>query len=74
MFHLYLNNNVLLGNFYEMKDVSILIDRVKLLLLSKLEKDEIYSLLISLVYIKDGIKCGTSPIKSINIIIYQNPY
>lgn len=63
----YLKDFVLLGKLDELMSEDILISRINTVLMIRLEKNKIYSLLVNLFYFEKGVGFGTSPMKSIII-------
>nr|QWO71469.1 DNA polymerase [Termitomyces titanicus] len=63
----YINHSCYIGHFEELIDKKILINRLKDNLISQLEEGKIYSILLNMSYLKNGVNVGISPMKSMII-------
>nr|QWO71460.1 DNA polymerase [Termitomyces sp. T132]QWO71465.1 DNA polymerase [Termitomyces sp. T8] len=68
----YINHSCYIGHFDELIDKKILINRLKDNLISQLEEGKIYSILLNMSYLKNGVNVGISPMKSMIITATVN--
>lgn len=68
----YLEHKAMLGSFEELLDLDVLKSAINSCLLSQFESGKLYTILINIIYVENGVIRGSTPMKSIIITAESN--